>query len=551
MAGGRNFLGVAVRALGAGVGLYTGGGTAGSGGDAFGVAMLAGSLVNIVDIVLLHSIAVIPSHPVAIAILSALNIGSLVGITGAIVLGAAEDHLGALRHGHAVDVIGAIICVEGSLSAGPGGVGAVGIPVVYLDIRPQPVVLEVNGDGVDGCGGIRLTAVFAGAVHVAVAGGLGCAVGVAVAALGAGMGGVASLGAGGIGHNRIIAVLAVGHNGSEDRPGNVLTAIPFAIVDGAQVLIIGGHIQIAGLVPFVVPVVLGGAGVHAAQDHLGEASGHQTFVDAVAIRIGHVNPYTAAALDEEVSCKVGAIHVPVIVGLQVNGLLLGNNHFHILVQSGPGVGIVGVLVSAIGGNGLVIGLDAVLVGEDHASGLGGQLVGVQIGFALNQSHLSAGPFAGVLLAALDPGVDVDFFPAEGVLEVDRTGFAFTANGADIVSIEAVTQSRNGFLMGFVAQQAGVGFLAGFRTGGFLAHHVEPCMDGQMEGIVAIVHQGEGQLHAAGYEHLLNRTGVAVVQGGCIGIAVLLRHVPAHIAGALDKDIAIGLKVTTSLPSTNL
>ena len=111
---------------------------------------------------------------------------------------------------------------------------------------------------------------------------------------------------------------AAGHN----APG-ALGIIPLTTVDGEAVLIIGGDGQISGLVPFIIPVIGGGAGVHTDENDGSVSAGDGAFIHTVAVGISHAGPGFTIA--EEVSSETGIGVFPVGAGLKVQGVTGGSH----------------------------------------------------------------------------------------------------------------------------------------------------------------------------------------------------------------------------------
>ena len=106
---------------------------------------------------------------------------------------------------------------------------------------------------------------------------------------------------------------------------------------------------------------------------------------------------------------------------------------------------------------------------------------------------------------------------------DLLGVAIAAVGAGISGHACLAAGRSlGHNTGIVVMDAVAGGVA------------------QSEGIVAVVHQSEGNLHAAGNKQLvgIRQAGVGVVQGNGGSCRIkALGHVPVGIAGGLDEDVA--------------
>ena len=114
-------------------------------------------------------------------------------------------------------------------------------------------------------------------------------------------------------------------------------------------------------------------------------------------------------------------------------------------------------------------------------------------------------------------------PAEEVVIVD--GLLVAADGADVI--------LQGVGHGLAAGGAdAIGIMADMGTGGLVAQGV---------GIVAVVHQGEGDLLAAGNIELIGvGQGGGVVQHRGIDLALPAGgHVPVGIVGSLHRHIAVG------------
>ena len=97
-------------------------------------------------------------------------------------------------------------------------------------------------------------------------------------------------------------------------------SIPRATRQGKQILTIGGNLQVAGLIPLIIPVVGGSRRIHTDENHIGIGviGGNHHFINAVEIHIGHADPNVLIrTVIEEVGRKAGTILEPVGVRLQV------------------------------------------------------------------------------------------------------------------------------------------------------------------------------------------------------------------------------------------
>ena len=443
MTGSCDLLSVAVATSGAGEGLHTSLGTGSSLGDLLGVAVLAhGGVHDIVDGILLNGIAVVPNHGVAIAVLSTNDVRSLVGRTGAIVLGTAEDHIGALRHGHAVDVIGAVVGVEGSLLAGECRVVSGIIPVVDIHIGPQPVVLEVDGDVLDLS--LSLAADGAGAVHEIVAG--SCDLLCVAVTAGAGEGLHTGLGAG----SSLGDLLGVAVTGSGHLISGVSVTTGAAGVGGVASFSTGGSGNLSRVI------------VTDGRNFLGVAAA------ALGAGVGQFALLGASG-------SLGLLGGVAVIAVNIQDVVLFNS---VDVVPGHPVAIailsIGNVRSLIGCAGTIV-LGSV---EDNVRTLqDGNAVDVVSAIVGVEGGRSAGPCDHG--AILSPNIGIDISPQPVVLEVDSDvlgiGISLAADRAAAVDV-GVTQSRD-FLGVAVAAGAGEGLHAGLGAGSSLGDLLGVAMTG--------------------------------------------------------------------------
>ena len=368
----------------------------------------------------------------------------------------------------------------------------------------------------------------AGAILISVASGFNV-LGVLVAALGTGEGlhtGGFTTGLGG-------DFFRIGVVAGVDRPFAGIIASP-GVGDGEDILAVGGDRQVLSLVPLGIPAQAAVLLAHTAEDHVGITIRLHTLVDAVAVRIRHLGPGVCIITLEEVRSQPCTVNQPVL-GFQVD-LLVGNRD--LLIQSEPTIGTVDVLVCLTGGSVEILSLETGSVVEDHALGLGRDHIVVQIGFAIHQAHLCAGPDAGVLISrsALGEGVDVDILPTGSIFKVDDSLVLRTTNTTDVVH-EAVAVGRYSLCVAVVAEVAGDGLFAGLGTGGLIRHNAKPGVRHQIQGAIIIDGQRKLNIRTAGDEHLLIGTGVAVVQRSGVVFTIGLAIVESGIADGLDHDVA--------------
>ena len=102
----------------------------------------------------------------------------------------------------------------------------------------------------------------------------------------------------------------------DNRPRNVQTAIPLTAVDCTAV-VIAVVLKVAGLIPFVIPVVSRCRWIHSAEDDILNTCGDGTLVYSVAVSVGHIVPIRRNV--PSVKSKTSVIHLPVGIRLKING----------------------------------------------------------------------------------------------------------------------------------------------------------------------------------------------------------------------------------------
>ena len=122
----------------------------------------------------------------------------------------------------------------------------------------------------------------------------------------------------------------LGHGPGVPQVAPGAAAAPVAAVQRPGALAGGGDRQVPGLVPFVVPVVVRVAAVHAAEDHTGIARGHGYLIISVAVRPGHADPFLS--VPEEIGSETCPVHQPFAVWLQEQGSRCGRVHMTVIVS---------------------------------------------------------------------------------------------------------------------------------------------------------------------------------------------------------------------------
>ena len=173
-------------------------------------------------------------------------------------------------------------------------------------------------------------------------------------------------------------------------------------------IVISGDGQVRSLIPLVIPAVFGGAGAHAAEDHLGisKVSGNLHLPHTLGAGCGTIDPNVLVAFKEECG-KAGAVLQPIGIGLDIeetagtggffflgcfSGLcLLGSDLVRNLItldhEGKSNLGILGQNQGNIGSRRpiVVVTVDLVLIraggqfhghGPDSAIGIGGHFVGL-------------------------------------------------------------------------------------------------------------------------------------------------------------------------------
>ena len=578
-----DLLGVALAADGAGVGHLTGLGTGGSLGLLAHIVVVA---VDVQDIILLNAVALVPDHPVAVAVSSVLNVGSLVHSAGSIVLGAVEDHGSTLRDDDAVDVVGAVIGVEGSLCAGPAHDGAIVSPDIGMDIGPQPVVLEVNGDvlhvgircAADGTGavdevvtqsvdglGVAVTA-GAGIGHLAclgAGGSLSLLAGVAVTqgghfvshiavAAGAGVSGVAGSGAGGLGDHGGVAVaqsrdalgVAVAAGAGEGHLTGILAGGSLSLLAGVAVTQ-GSHF-VSHIAFTAVAGVSGvaGSGAGGLGDHGGVAvvQSRDALGVAVAADRAGVGDHTGLGAGGSLGLLGG------VVVVALGDLIAEHQSFVIVHHQSEGdlhaagneqlVGICQAQLVIVEDDGLAIAVALSLIPAQVVAGLDEDIaIALEGSDQLAVHELVDTQVGGVIIEAVVHAVD----PADQV--VVALG---AAGGTGIAHIAVAGSLGVGIGVGVITLGAGMSGVATLGAGRIGDDALIVMLAGvddvaQSQGVVGIDDQSEGHDRAAGNEQLLADmlAQSGVLQDNSLVGAVALGHVPGPVVVSLDGHIAVG------------
>ena len=253
VSGGCNAFGVAVAALGAGVGLLTGCGTGGSSGDLGSIAVAADSLCQAAD----------GTPAVGIAV----GTGNSAGIT--LTVGVIKVLAGTLGH-RVLQLQGAVVISgqsEVDLDTGRHislvGIGNAGVGVI-------------EGEGL----GSTLEAF--GHVPVGIVAGLDTHIAFHI------KGGSELTGGGELILAQIGGILLAAVVGTVDEAKQIVflgngtpgaaAGIPGILCHGVAVGSVGGDSQISGLVPLTAPIIGAAVGVHPTEDHTGASAGNGTFV---------------------------------------------------------------------------------------------------------------------------------------------------------------------------------------------------------------------------------------------------------------------------------
>ena len=102
--------------------------------------------------------------------------------------------------------------------------------------------------------------------------------------------------------------------GSDKRPCSA-TIIPGTGFNG--IVIVGAIIlKVSSLIPLIVPVISGSRRIHSAEDNILNSCGNGTFVNAILISIGHIEPFITTI--PGVKGEASVIYLPVRVGSKVN-----------------------------------------------------------------------------------------------------------------------------------------------------------------------------------------------------------------------------------------
>ena len=94
-------------------------------------------------------------------------------------------------------------------------------------------------------------------------------------------------------------------------------ATPITVVHCPTIVAVGGQRQIARLVPLIVPVIVGGAGIHAAENNRAVSRGNAGFINAILIGVRHADPGFPCT-SKEVRRKSCAVGLPFAVGFQIH-----------------------------------------------------------------------------------------------------------------------------------------------------------------------------------------------------------------------------------------
>ena len=416
---------------------------------------------------------------------------------------------------------------------GTGGIGGDAfVAVAQGRDRLRVAVAAVAGvdDGTSLC-----TGRIGSDASIAVPGGSSLAVGVGNTANGTGMGGVARLGTGGIGHHAVVAVrhglAAVGTN-----------AVGIVAVVGT---IHRGVAQGQGIIAVV---------------HQGEGDLH-TARDPQQLAVGDLGRVIQRSRGGLSLVALGHVPTGIVGGLHRHIAILAEDHrqgaLHELILAQVGrVGAPGIVRTIDGagevviGGGLfeaTVGADIVLIGMDAADGAG---VADAIGPAVITLHATGGTLAlhpAVLTADGADGAD-PIGPAVGAAQAADLAnavapvmlAAHAADGTHAIGIDvgaglaALTNALHIAMLHRAAAQVANAIGAVALVGAVHRHIAD------LVGIVAVVHQGEGDDLVRRDEQLvLGGDAFGIVQGSGGDLAqVAVGHVPVQVIGGLDAHIAV-------------
>ena len=464
------------------------------------------------------------------------------------------------------------------------GAGIAHIAVTGGGDRLGVAVAAVAGEGLHAVGGTggRLGDL----TGMAVAGGRHLVGGVLVTALGAGVGGIALSGTGGSGDLGPVAVAgggdvlgpgaaalgtgvglhAVGSTGSGRGDLAAVIAVVTAratVGAGAVDEVMTGGIHIAVLVAVRAEVTgMGGValvgtgggsdlcGVLVAQ--LGDGLGVAVAADAAVVGPGAVRR-TGGLGGDLAGVVVGALQD---LEAQLEGLI-GVHHqrqFHLGPAGDPHL----VDLDALGGGVVELGRGGVIAGitVGHVPALVIAGLHRHIGVRLEGSdelavyELVNADVGEVLFTGVVSAVDVT---EEVVLPLGATAGTGIAH-------EAVTGGGDALGVGLGADRAGEGLHALSGTGGSLGDALGEAVRtlgdhiAQNDGLILVHLEGEGDLRAAGHEHLV---GCGDAQGSVVqlhagqGAVITLGHVPAQVVAGLHGNVAVGVEGDDQLAALEL
>ena len=384
--------------------------------------------------------------------------------------------------------------------------------------------------------------------------------GVDMAAVGAGVGGVAVLGAGRRGHHGGVVVTDGVHRIAVQAVGTA----DAALVLGVAVHVTGGrhhdvHILVAG----------GGdlLGVHVAA--LGAGVGLQA-AGLTGSRLGDGGLVAVAAAGVSLAAD-GALAVCVAVAgggddLSIAVAALGAGEgLHTALGTGGSGGDLGAVAVAGGADNVSVAVAALGAGEGlHALSGTGRSSGDLFGVVVDTLVITgADQGQGVVLVGDQSQQDVPAAGNEHFLTGTGIGVVQDAGGVGDVALGHVPVGIAGGLDAHVAvlvemdDQLAVHELVRAHVGGVFLAGVVAAVDpaeqivfggsvAQRQAAVIVDGQGQGDVPAAGNQHLLIGTGAGVEEGSAGLGNIAFGHVPGSIALGFDADIAVLLKTDGKL-----
>ena len=261
------------------------------------------------------------------------------------------------------------------------------------------------------------------------------------------------------------------------------------------------------------------------------------------------------ATGELVGAQCGVVFITTVVGtVDVTKQIVVD---HRLSGAADGALAAGIAMGAVDAAGLAGTIAPAMAAGPSAGGAGAVLVAVGAGNAANRA-LTALPLMTTIGSTIGAGAIAPAMAAGHL--TDRAGSAVPAvrAGGTAVLTAAVAPAMvaGGTADGTAA--AGEAMAHQSAASGAKAAGVVVCVSAgggihaiaQLEGVVGVDGQGEGDLHAAGNEHLLAGTGGSVVEGCAGGVHIAVGHIPIIRIG-LDANVAVTAEGDSKLTTGEL